>query len=46
MNENIETLEIGIHNLLRHVDNIRNRFGLTPIVAINKYSNDTEKEIK
>ena len=46
MNENLETLEIGIHNLLRHVDNIKNRFGLTPIVAINKYSNDTEKEIK
>ena len=46
MNENLETLEKGIHNLLRHVDNIKNRFGLTPIVAINKYSNDTEKEIE
>mgnify|MGYP002541138092 FL=1 len=44
--ENIEALEIGIENLLRHVDNIKNKYGLTPIVAINKYHSDTEKEIK
>lgn len=44
--ENIEALEIGIQNLLRHVDNIKNKYGLTPIVAINKYQSDTEKEIK
>ena len=44
--ENIAALEIGIQNLLRHVDNIKNKYGLTPIVAINKYYSDTEKEIK
>ena len=44
--ENIEALEKGIENLLRHVDNIKNKYGLTPIVAINKYYTDTDKEIK
>ncbi len=45
-NENLEALEIGIENLKRHVDNIKNKYGLTPIVAINKYKDDSEKEIK
>ncbi len=44
--ENIEALAIGIDNLKRHVENIRDRYGLTPIVAINRYKNDTEKELK
>ena len=44
--ENLETLEIGIDNLLRHLDNIQNRYGLKPIVAINKYKDDSEAEIK
>ncbi len=43
--ENLEALEEGIHNLLRHIDNIRNKFGLNVIVAINKYIDDTESEI-
>jgi len=43
--ENLEALEEGIHNLLRHVDNIKNKFGLNVIVAINKYVDDTDKEI-
>ncbi|MBQ7410776.1 MAG: formate--tetrahydrofolate ligase [Clostridia bacterium] len=43
--ENLEALEIGIENLKRHVDNIKNRFGLNAIVAINKYQNDSQKEI-
>ena len=30
----------------RHVENIKDRYGLTPIVAINRYQNDTEKELK
>ncbi len=46
VNENLETLEIGIENLLRHLDNIENKFGLKPIVALNRYQNDSEKEIK
>ena len=45
-NESIETLEKGFGNLLRHVDNLKNKFGLNVIVAINKYNHDTEKEIE
>ena len=45
-NENIEALEKGFHNLLRHVDNLKNKYGLNVIVAINKYTHDTEKEIE
>ena len=43
--ENIEALEIGIHNLLKHIDNLTNVFGLNVVVAINKYIDDSEKEI-
>ena len=44
--ENIDALAIGIDNLKRHVENIRDRYGLNPIVAINRYKNDTDKELK
>lgn len=44
--ENLEALEAGIHNLLKHIDNIKNKFGLNVIVAINKYIDDTDKEIE
>ena len=43
--ENVEALEKGIHNLLKHVDNLKNKLGLNVIVAINKYIDDSEKEI-
>lgn len=42
--ENIEALKIGINNLLKHIENVK-KYGVTPIVAINKFTNDTEKEI-
>jgi len=45
-NENMEALEKGIHNLLRHIDNLKNKFGLNVIVAINRFLTDTEKEIE
>ena len=45
-NENIEALGRGIQNLLKHIDNLKNKFGLNVIVAINKYTHDTEKEIE
>ncbi len=45
-NENIEALERGFENLLKHVDNLKNKYGLNVIVAINRYTHDTEKEIK
>ena len=44
--ENMEALEKGIHNLLRHIDNIKNKFGLNVIVAINRFTADTEREIE
>jgi len=44
--ENIEALEKGTKNLLKHVDNLKNKFGLNIIVAINKFEYDTEKEIE
>ncbi len=43
--ENMEALEKGMHNLLRHIDNLKNKFGLNVIVAINRFLTDTEKEI-
>ena len=45
-NENLDYLDKGIENLLRHVDNLKNKFGLNVVVAINRYVQDTEKEIK
>ncbi len=44
--ENIEYLEKGIHNLLKHIDNLKNIYGLNVIVGINKYITDTDKEIE
>ncbi len=43
--ENLALLEKGIANLERHVDNVRNRYGLPCVVAINHFSFDTEAEI-
>ena len=44
-NENFEALEKGIENLYKHINNIK-KFGLEVIVALNKYTQDTEKEIQ
>lgn len=44
--ENICALEKGMNNLFKHIDNLKNKFGLNVIVAINKYSMDTDEEIK
>ena len=44
--ENMECLEKGMNNLYRHIDNIRGKFGLNVIVAINKYNTDTSKELE
>ena len=42
--ENMICLEKGMSNLYRHIDNIRGKFGLNVIVAINKYNTDTAQE--
>ena len=44
-NENLNALENGLENLYRHIDNIKNKFGLNVIVAINKFTSDTQAEI-
>ena len=43
--ENIEAIKNGLHNLYKHIDNIKNKFGLNVIVALNKYYTDTKEEI-
>ncbi len=44
--ENVPALNLGLANLERHVENVRFRFGLPCIVAINRFSSDTAAEIK
>ena len=44
-NENLNALENGLENLYRHIENIKNKFGLNVIVAINKFTSDTQAEI-
>ncbi|MBQ2061918.1 MAG: formate--tetrahydrofolate ligase [Oscillospiraceae bacterium] len=43
--ENLEALEKGLPNLLQHVDNIKNVFGLPCVVAINAFPTDTGAEL-
>ncbi|MDD6311549.1 MAG: formate--tetrahydrofolate ligase [Firmicutes bacterium] len=44
-NENLEALEAGLPNLLQHVENITQVFGLPAVVAINRFPTDTEAEL-
>jgi formate--tetrahydrofolate ligase len=44
--ENLEALERGLPNLLRHVENIVSVYQLPCVVAINRFPNDTEAELK
>jgi formate--tetrahydrofolate ligase len=44
--ENLEALEKGISNIERHVNNIRNNYGLPCVVAINHRAEDTDAEVK
>jgi len=43
--ENLEALEKGIPNLLRHVSNITNVYKLPCVVAVNRFPTDTDNEI-
>lgn len=44
--ENLEALKKGIPNLLKHVENITDKFGLPAVVAINRFPTDTERELE
>lgn len=43
--ENLAALEAGMPNLLRHVDNIKNTYGLNCVVALNRFPTDTDAEL-
>jgi formate--tetrahydrofolate ligase len=43
--ENLKALEAGMGNLTRHVENLQ-KFGIVPVVSINRFSADTDAEIK
>lgn len=43
--ENLEALERGIPNLLRHASNLKNVYGLPLVVAVNRFPTDTDREI-
>jgi formate--tetrahydrofolate ligase len=43
--ENLPALEKGVANLERHINNVRNHYGLPCVVAINHFSSDTDAEI-
>ena len=45
-NENLAALEAGMPNLLRHVSNIKDVYGLPCVVAINAFPTDTAAELK
>lgn len=45
-NEDLVALEKGLPNLLKHVENMQNLFGIPCVVAINKFPLDTDEEIK
>ena len=44
--ENVDALKIGVHNLLRHVDILRNVYKVPFVVTLNKFSSDTKEEIE
>ena len=44
--ENLEGLKNGMHNLYKHIENLKDKMGLNVIIALNKYSTDTDKEIE
>ena len=44
--ENIKGLQSGLHNLFVHVENLKIRYGLKVIVALNKFDSDKDDEIE
>lgn len=44
--EDLSALEKGIPNLMRHVSNIKNVYGLPAVVAVNRFPTDTDAEVE
>ncbi len=44
-NEDLDAVEAGMVNLRRHLDNLRNVFGIPSVVAINRFPTDTDAEV-
>ncbi|GAB5493077.1 MAG: formate--tetrahydrofolate ligase [Phototrophicaceae bacterium] len=45
LSENVADVEEGAANMIRHLDNLK-KFGITPVIAINHFTNDTPAEIE
>ena len=43
--ENVDALGKGLPNLLKHIDNLKNAFGLPVVIAINRFVSDTDAEL-
>ncbi len=44
--ENVEAMKQGLPNLLKHIDNMQNVFGLPVVVAINRFVSDSDAELE
>jgi formate--tetrahydrofolate ligase len=44
--ENMEALNAGLQNLMRHIDNFQNYFGTNVVVALNQFASDTDTEMQ
>ena len=44
--ENVEAIALGLNNIYKHIENLKDNFGLNVIVALNKYNTDTDSEIE
>ena len=44
--QNKEAIKKGINNVYCHIDNLKNKFGLNVIIALNRYAQDSDEEIE
>lgn len=44
--ENVKAIEMGLNNIYKHIENLKENFRLNVVVALNKYNTDTESEIE
>ena len=44
--ENVKAIELGLNNIYKHIENLKDNFGLNVVVALNKYNTDTDEEIE